>query len=938
MDTASLSALKSGRLLSFLILSVLPWCVSGQTAFEQLQVISPNPTPNHINNLKHVNGKFVATTENAGVIISSDDGITWSSHITGHSGSTYGIAYGNGIYMISSYANGPAYYSSDLESWTEISSNNLPSNTGNVYFHDGLFYFMGAQHSDNPGFVTTADGVTFNEVATPGESGITDLVFANNQFVSVGNDLEIMTSPDGVTWTVRPTGASIEGLGQGLLSVRYINSLYVVGGKANTILTSPDGITWTHRTFSEDSSWFFDSWHDGSTYYFPGRSRKLWTTTDFSSWTSIQMPDGPNDTIHSIVNAEGISVVIGRQGMIYTSTDQTTWTSRKTGYSSSISDVAYGAGLFVACFYDTVINSVDGTNWSTSSPPGLNYNWRHILYEDGKFVVMTDSGEWSLSADGKIWSVVSEELDPYPGIEEFRYLNGKWFVTGRDGFLRSSDSLVKLEDWDVHDIFDGEHIFDVTYGNGIYVAVGRPGAIYTSEDGVNWVSRESGTTNDLHSIAYGNGKFVIIGGVGTALTSTDGVTWTPDGQQGNPNSSGGLVFRDGQFITFSTLGRVYISSDGVVWDQVRAPTGALMLESAQSDEDLVVIGQNGLIMQADLPPKKNLTINIEGQGEVVASPSESPYPHLAKVTLTATADEDFAFSQWSGDIVSGDNPLVVEMDADKTITANFVLSVTGYRLWVYQYFNETERDDDEISGEGADPDEDGLTNEREYELGTNPKEVNGPHTLVVNIVGEGSVELSPPGGGPYTYGTEVTVTPTGTPEFAFTSWSGTDGSGSDNPLVVVMDKDKTINANFSLDLDGFLLFRYTSFTAEERVDDEIAGPQADFDLDGLSNLEEYLLGTDPKVPDFGKGVQVGTVKIGNQTYFTLTYQRSKDINGISQSVEVGSDLSSWDDNPANSEVYGIVDNGDGTESVTLRLLDPIGSLPTWFARIIFEES
>ncbi|QXD26431.1 hypothetical protein F7C95_16380 [Opitutia bacterium ISCC 51] len=169
METSTVSKPPHYRLLLFFFGCLLPFCLGAQTVFEQLQVISPNPTPDHINNLKNVNGKFIGATERAGVIISSDDGINWSSHLTGHSGSTFGIAYGNGIYVIFSYANGTAHFSSDLENWTEISSHNLPSNTGNVYFHDGLFYFMGAQHDDNPGIVTTADGVTFNEVATPGE-------------------------------------------------------------------------------------------------------------------------------------------------------------------------------------------------------------------------------------------------------------------------------------------------------------------------------------------------------------------------------------------------------------------------------------------------------------------------------------------------------------------------------------------------------------------------------------------------------------------------------------------------------------------------------------------------------------------------------------------------------------------------------------------------
>uniref|UniRef100_UPI001FE1A936 choice-of-anchor U domain-containing protein n=1 Tax=Thermus islandicus TaxID=540988 RepID=UPI001FE1A936 len=71
----------------------------------------------------------------------------------------------------------------------------------------------------------------------------------------------------------------------------------------------------------------------------------------------------------------------------------------------------------------------------------------------------------------------------------------------------------------------GHSLYDVTYGNGLFVAVGSPGAILTSPDGQSWTARKSGTTNQLNGVTYGNGTFVAVGEGGTILTSTDGVTW-----------------------------------------------------------------------------------------------------------------------------------------------------------------------------------------------------------------------------------------------------------------------------------------------------------------------------------------------------------------------------------------------------------------------------
>jgi hypothetical protein len=62
-------------------------------------------------------------------------------------------------------------------------------------------------------------------------------------------------------------------------------------------------------------------------------------------------------------------------------------------------------------------------------------------------------------------------------------------------------------------------LYGVTYGNGLFVAVGDDGAILTSPDGVTWTRRTSSTINPLYGATYGNGTFVAVGLYGTILTS-----------------------------------------------------------------------------------------------------------------------------------------------------------------------------------------------------------------------------------------------------------------------------------------------------------------------------------------------------------------------------------------------------------------------------------
>ena len=67
----------------------------------------------------------------------------------------------------------------------------------------------------------------------------------------------------------------------------------------------------------------------------------------------------------------------------------------------------------------------------------------------------------------------------------------------------------------------------VAFGNDTFVAVGNQGAIVTSSNnGTNWTTRSSGTTEGLTGIAFANDTFVAVGDYGTIFTSSNnGTTW-----------------------------------------------------------------------------------------------------------------------------------------------------------------------------------------------------------------------------------------------------------------------------------------------------------------------------------------------------------------------------------------------------------------------------
>lgn len=133
-----------------------------------------------------------------------------------------------------------------------------------------------------------------------------------------------------------------------------------------------------------------------------------------------------------------------------------------------------------------------------------------------------------------------------------------------------------------------------------------------------------------------------------------------------------------------------------------------------------------------------------------------------------------------------------------------------------------------------------------------------------------------------------------------------------------------------------------------------SGRLADPDQDGFVNLLEYAFGGDPSVAsaEVGPNLVEDSVTPGDLLF---SYRRLRELNsgdgsgmtgdgysiyGINYTVQASSELGSWA--PASSvltmQAEGIpVDNGDGTETVTLRLTPPSPADVRWFVRLRVGE-
>jgi len=176
----------------------------------------------------------------------------------------------------------------------------------------------------------------------PNEYGsLSGVAYGNGTFVAVGSYGEILTSPDGVTWTRRDSGTE-----RSLYGVAYGNGIFVaVGGYMREILTSPDGIIWTERDSGTEKDLSGVAYGAG-TFVAVGSYGEILTSPDGITWT--RRDSGTEKDLSGVAYGVGTFIAVGSYGEILTSPDGLAWTERCSGTSSLLKEVSYGNDTFVA--------------------------------------------------------------------------------------------------------------------------------------------------------------------------------------------------------------------------------------------------------------------------------------------------------------------------------------------------------------------------------------------------------------------------------------------------------------------------------------------------------------------------------------------------------------------------------------------------------------
>jgi Concanavalin A-like lectin/glucanases superfamily len=119
---------------------------------------------------------------------------------------------------------------------------------------------------------------------------------------------------------------------------------------------------------------------------------------------------------------------------------------------------------------------------------------------------------------------------------------------------------------------DNESWNDITFGNGMFVAVSESGVrLMTSYDGIEWYDQTVGGDDDSwSSVTFGGGVFVAVGYSGDhrVATSSDGITWGVASAAGNDDLWTGVTYGNGLFVAVGAspgTDRIMTSRDGSTW-------------------------------------------------------------------------------------------------------------------------------------------------------------------------------------------------------------------------------------------------------------------------------------------------------------------------------------------------------------------------------------
>ena len=497
-----------------------------------------NPTPQGLSlfDVAYGNGVFVAVGESGTILTSSDKGTNWTVRVAGTDGrrTLNAILFANNQFIAAGvegiYSSPTIWTSPDGMVWDSLS---VPTNfvtLSGIAYGNGVYV---ASSSTRTLVSSNAVDWTVNANATGN-----DITFGDGMFVLVGMETfytgKILTSTNGVDWDLRRND-----IGAQLTGVTFGDGTFVAVGTGHTVV-STNGVTWTDNIVNMQP---VEVTYGDGVFVSVGRNGELWDSVGGTNWTrrttSIPVVYGAPSPLEDIAYGNGTYVAVGRTldagsaAGAYVSTNAVNWSHRLPG--AHLRAIVHGNDLFVAVGKENdnfgnmkAFTSTDGQIFAMHDL-GVIGILQDVLFADGQFLAVGDSGRIFTSPDGTNW--MSQTSGTSIALTSVASLNGTYVATVQfsANVLVSTNSV----NWDQVSVGTGAFMSSLAAGNGVFVGVGGS-EVFTSTNGLFWDRGAAADGEILRQVKFQNGQFIglsgsisLTSGAGNSIqTSADGVIWT----------------------------------------------------------------------------------------------------------------------------------------------------------------------------------------------------------------------------------------------------------------------------------------------------------------------------------------------------------------------------------------------------------------------------
>jgi hypothetical protein len=258
-----------------------------------------------------------------------------------------------------------------------------PGGVSAIASNGSTFVALGSNGKVTPNPISlglySSDGITWSlsnltSVRTNANAAMEDVIWDGNRFLAVaGGDPNLVTSPDGITWSAVTNATSGLAISTSLPVLKeafiyYDNTSYWVGSTA--FYKSNNGINYTAQTLTGYTRLYSmlktsNEWLLGATSASGG---KIFRSTDSINWSAVTIPS--NSAVFTLAT-NGSVILAGTQGSSTTrmisSTDGINWssvTSANSFISSDCYEIIYDGSKFIATGNNAIISSTDGITWS----------------------------------------------------------------------------------------------------------------------------------------------------------------------------------------------------------------------------------------------------------------------------------------------------------------------------------------------------------------------------------------------------------------------------------------------------------------------------------------------------------------------------------------------------------------------------------------------